>query len=1052
MSDVTDELTERLKTENVLKLINSAQEMQDWFYVYFGIQFPMGCVSPDSNSSPVEAAWRIYELMKTGKSKDIPQVALHSSRDSYKCQQKGSKILCKDGLKNIEDIEVGDVVWSGSNWRSVTNWIDDGIKDGIKIITSKGYEFVGSPIHRYWGLRDGVEQWIESKDLDEKTDLICLNKNVDASFVFDQEKYDLGYFLGILIGDGSLSFLNYTKGLPFFALTTVDRHIKDFFFDFCKKKWDYTPGLGTDGITYRVGISRAVQFLTDFCGVKSSLSYQKTVPKIVWTDKSISLGFVNGVFDTDGSFNRDKKNLVFQMSAETLLREMQYILLSFGIVSGFRKDKKLKTFKDPKLKQNHLTCTLTLNSHDIVKFQKIGFINRSVKASVAQIPNIPDAHDTIPWSHLSFLKDVLALPKNKSIKNRKILMPISLYRSTNYEGINVDKLQRFILWAKENIENDCYFKYDVPKVSECIDKLSSILKNKWLPFIKQDVKDIHFYDLTVEKDHSYWSNGSISHNTLVAAAIEVLCMIHFRICVANASSILTQSEKTVEYINSFFRKIKPYLEANGWRKNSDNKRKIEWITDKDEVVYVQVLVMSMRGMNSSHLPMLFIDEADLIQDIRALHESKMIPSTYKEFYPLVVVLSTLKFAGGIMEMLLKETQKAGGEILKWNIIDVTERIPHEVARVNEPKVKRYVTRELPMINLSPDQWKYLKDEEKVKYESIDAYAGIAEHPMLPVMRNYLVDRPQDDYKFLYKPLAAVHNNFKVTPPDMGEAQLLCHKPSSSGLVYGRFEESANVLTPAQALEKILGSKSTNNTMEFLRDTLMNLGVTFIGGGDFGFTDYTVIPILALLPNGECWVVDAMMEKGLELDDIVKYCKELQEKWNVDKFYLEQAYPAYLLTLRKNGIKCPSFKKVVEDGIAALQSRIVDSSNVRRFYVVRQPNTERIIQAFSEYKWSMDSKGDIIEGKPYHDKDGVSDIMDSIRYPMQNLFARNGKIMFSIDHSPTKAKSSPNQPQDLQAIAKAANSELMNTKMKELVPNYENTKNPKVVPKKKIFWS
>jgi hypothetical protein len=232
---------------------------------------------------------------------------------------------------------------------------------------------------------------------------------------------------------------------------------------------------------------------------------------------------------------------------------------------------------------------------------------------------------------------------------------------------------------------------------------------------------------------------------------------------------------------------------------------------------------------------------------------------------------------------------------------------------------------------------------------------------------------------------------------------------------------------------------------------LNLGVTFVGGGDFGFTDYTSLVVLALLPSGEAWLVDSVVEQRLELDDIVKYTKELQNKWNVSKWYMEQAYPAYLVTLRKNGVTCPEFKKVVEDGIAALQSRIVDSSNSRKFYIVKQPNTEMALQAFGEYKWAIDGKGDIIEGKPYHDKDGVSDIMDSLRYPFQNLFNKNGKIMFTLDYTSTKSKTAPNQPQDLTSLANQANEKIMKDKMKELVPNYENSQKNGAPPKKKIFW-
>jgi hypothetical protein len=88
-----------------------------------------------------------------------------------------------------------------------------------------------------------------------------------------------------------------------------------------------------------------------------------------------------------------------------------------------------------------------------------------------------------------------------------------------------------------------------------------------------------------------------SYKTLVASAIEVLCLIHFRISIAHAAAILSQSEKAVSYANGFFNKLSPYLVANGWVKTSENKTKIEWRTDTGENIYLRVLVMTRKGMN-----------------------------------------------------------------------------------------------------------------------------------------------------------------------------------------------------------------------------------------------------------------------------------------------------------------------------------------------------------------------------------------------------------------------------------------------------------------------
>ena len=671
-----------------------------------------------------------------------------------------------------------------------------------------------------------------------------------------------------------------------------------------------------------------------------------------------------------------------------------------------------------------------------------------------------------------------------------------------------------------------------------------------------------------------------SYKTLGAAALEVLCMIHFKISIAHMAAIKSQSDKAIEYANSFFRKLGPYLVAKGWKQISDNKSKMEWLTETGQNLYLRVIIATVAGANcidgemilhtnlgdikakelylkiqnnekiltksmnqlnseieykpivrgfkekkhkkiyqiifendifikcspdheifvigkgfekaenlktedeciykdntklkvscidtvnfknftdtydfeiednhnyftngilthnSEHCPMLFIDEVDVIQDPRALKEAKMIPSMSPNGkFPLTVYLSTRKFAGGLMEKTLKETLEAGGEVLRWNIIDICERITPEEARVDEPKVVRYITTQLPMENLSQEQWEALAEDKRIKYEKFEAYAGIADYSMLPVMRNYLVDRPQEDTGNLYKPFAAVRNNFKqIGDPDWAEAQLLCNKPSSSGLVYPRFDAEFNVLSVEDALERILGEKPEHSSFKYLEQYIVDLGITVIGGGDWGYTDYTFLPVLAVLPNGEIWLMTNHLANKMELDDIVEVAVELNDRWRVNKWYVDQNYPAYIKTLKKKGLRIPAFNKVVEDGIAALQGKIVDSENRRKFFIIDVPENKPVIDAFGEYRWKTDGKGETIEGKPHHDKDGISDIMDGLRYPFQNLFSKGMKPIVTSSGDFSQKKIKVPKTGSMAEVASSVNQQIMQHKIGELSKNGTN---------------
>ena len=86
---------EKLKNDLVLKPLNGPEELRNWMHIFLDIKFPMGTVYPGSTHGPVEAMWRIYELMKTGNSRDVPQVCMLASRDSYKTLSAAAiEVLC----------------------------------------------------------------------------------------------------------------------------------------------------------------------------------------------------------------------------------------------------------------------------------------------------------------------------------------------------------------------------------------------------------------------------------------------------------------------------------------------------------------------------------------------------------------------------------------------------------------------------------------------------------------------------------------------------------------------------------------------------------------------------------------------------------------------------------------------------------------------------------------------------------------------------------------------------------------------------------------------
>jgi hypothetical protein len=479
--------------------------------------------------------------------------------------------------------------------------------------------------------------------------------------------------------------------------------------------------------------------------------------------------------------------------------------------------------------------------------------------------------------------------------------------------------------------------------------------------------------------------------TLSASILETLLMLHFQVTIAHMAAIQSQSAKSIQYINYFFNKIQPLLDVAGWLNRSQNKSKVEYRTPGGEDVYIKVVIASLSGANSEHTSLLFVDEIDVVRERIAYEEAKLIPGYAKGIYPLTIKLSTRKFAFGLMQQELDAAPISGDVILRWNIVDVAERCPTERHLPEGPKEDRYVSKSLPLKQISVEDYHNLPDVEQPKFELVkQAFLGCKSCPLLPVCKMGLANRPAKAKGGLYKPIDVVINNFKKINPDMGEAQLMCWRPSSKGLVYPRFESSlngGNVITLEKAYEVLMGEFRKKVSENDLLMVMKQLKIRFYAGVDWGYTHDFVIVIFAMLPNGEIWVVDCFSSPGMEFADQLEVAKSYRDKYDVDKWFCDTAMPASLKSFNRNGMKAPDFKKDVMGGIEALRSKILDGYGRRLFKVLLIESTKKIVTAFVKHHFKLDAGGNpTLEPD---DTPGVSDQADAMRYVAQNLFPIKG---------------------------------------------------------------
>ncbi len=490
--------------------------------------------------------------------------------------------------------------------------------------------------------------------------------------------------------------------------------------------------------------------------------------------------------------------------------------------------------------------------------------------------------------------------------------------------------------------------------------------------------------------------------TIIVTILELLLMVHFQLEVGHAAAIESQSAIALGYIEGFLLKISPLLEAAGWVPTSSNKRVIRYKTPQRKSPFIKVVICSSKGMNGLHSNVLFLDELDLA-DKAALKEGQNITGFSRGIHGMMVFVSSYKYSFGNVAEALEKAEERNYKVLKWNLIDLTERCPTDRHLPDGPKQDIYVTKSLPLKNLTVAEYEALPEIEKPKFELIkESYAGCVKCPLLGLCKKKLASKDPSATGGFYKPIGTVIQKFRENDPDTAESQLLCRRPGSEGLVYPRFSPTQNVITVKKAFETLIGPTNYQNISEAtLLYEMQKLNIEFFVGLDWGFDHDFVILVFAKIPNGDWWLMETYASPGLEFDDILEVSKTFRDKYNIQKWWVDQSMPAYIKSFTKNGMKCPEFTRDVLGGISAVRSKITNSSGRRSLKIIQNDSNKKTITAISKHRFQLDGQGNVTPNPA--DEPGIADICDAARYIGQNMWSVKGTYRpdFVLTDDPAK---------------------------------------------------
>jgi hypothetical protein len=536
---------------------------------------------------------------------------------------------------------------------------------------------------------------------------------------------------------------------------------------------------------------------------------------------------------------------------------------------------------------------------------------------------------------------------------------------------------------------------------------------------------------------SYASRDSFK--TLGAAILEVLMVLHLDRDVAHMAAIKEQAKKAQSYVKKMFRL--PYLRDYVISANTE-KTEVTWyhnpetgdclnraqqealpaaeqLKNVEHARYIKIVICTMQGANSEHVPFFVVDEVDVVpkQNQAAYQEAKSIPAMYQGKEPITLLTSTRKFAFGNVQRELNAAEKTGLVVRHWNIIDVTERCPTTRHQPELPKIPIYFTKD-DFASIGEEQYQALDPEKQARYAKAEGFSGCLKKCKLFAMcRGRLAthqrDHPRDARgQFTERPMPLLKsinfttNKFRELTLDMAKAQLMCWQASLEGLIYPNLNREKHLLQPHQIARKLTGEDYPENfSFEQLIYLMRSREGRWVAGLDYGFT-HNFSAVLMFVDGNRAFVVGRWSQPELDpaekLDLLDRTIKEFEPA-----VYGDTEAPDMNKFLKKRGYRVKDWTKgpgSVIAGIETCRYKLMPGiiGEPQLFFVAGGPGVEGLVDVLALYHWALGADGkptDVPDEVVAEAEDGtkiLDDECDAFRYAVMNTFRNRGKVTVSRD--------------------------------------------------------
>lgn len=444
-----------------------------------------------------------------------PFPMLIGSRGAGKCIKGDTLIMTGDRICRIEELAVADemeaVVKPGlkvlgeNGFKDVAYAWNNGVGETKKIQTRHGFEIEGTLNHPIRVVSEGAIVWKNMSEL-KVGDVTVIDRSSDHWYTPSNNlDPQTAYFFGLLVGDGGYTIrgrISFTTADPVLAEAVDKAGQRLWGKPFVKLKAKYAYNL------YSVD---AWDELFNKYGFNSSVCGEKAFPtSVLGASKQAMSAFIRGLMDTDGSASK-KGVIEYCSKSERLVRTLQFVLTRFGIIA------RVKRRRNKKYDQDYFY--LFIMGENTKRFsEEIGF-------GLDRKQNVLDmANERITNSNTDIIPSELILEPLLTLRNQWSDVRPPLPRGYNYQrqlltpsrlkayGTTYKFLDSVLTETSQLSGTDEWKKLDAVRCEHLFfDKIVSV-ENSFS----------RTYDVHVPDDHSFISNGFVSHNSFLLALYAVL--------------------------------------------------------------------------------------------------------------------------------------------------------------------------------------------------------------------------------------------------------------------------------------------------------------------------------------------------------------------------------------------------------------------------------------------------------------------------------------------------------------------------------------------------